>query len=224
MLGTIDGDLNQTLPTNALLHLVMGVDGADLLQLLRENRVLRTLLLAANMVLDLDMILKSVDGDVALSCLSLEGELPTLLFQAKLDDDKFMKNVSNWNDARAKLMGFNFYMKDKENGVCTFQGLPIYFGTHDKRLSISNRQSLAEASAHTDVALSYASEMKGSRIYASLDVRRLLPYLPTREMPARFQVWLKRFDRLSLGVRNVHDIELLLWAPDGIGLEEAINE
>lgn len=223
LLDEIDGDLTRTLPANALFSIVMGVDGEDLVEHLRENKVLRTALLAANMVLDLDMILKSIDGDVALSVFDKDNATPSVLFQAKLDNDKFMKKVGEWNDATSRSMGFSFYAQDNNQAVCMYKGKPVYFGTNDKRLLISDNETLVKATAHTDAKWNLTSEMKGKRIFATLDIAQLFP-LVGKDGLTRFFPMLQLFERLNLSLSSAQDIQLELVAPEGSDLFKELTK
>lgn len=222
-LDVIDGDLSKNMPSNAVCHLAMGVDGEDLLEQLRANRTTRTLMLAANMVLDLDMIVKNIDGDVALSYVDDDGQTPQFLFQAQMDDDKFMKKMKDWNDATARSMGFSFYARDKNNAVCMYQDKPIYFTTKDKCLSISNAEAMARADAHTDAKWNLAPEMKGKRIYATMNLNRVWALTPEyrkgRMIPA-----LQLFERLTFSLRDHQDMTFELMAPKGTDLLKELTK
>lgn len=222
VLDKIDGDLVKTTPPNSLFHIEMGVDGEDLLKLLRENKILRTALLAVNMVIDFDKILKSIDGDVALTCLDFASDMPNLMFQAKLDSDNFMKDVSDWNDASTEAMGLSFYSQGKNNAVCIYGGLPVYFGTRDKRLTISNTEALVKAEAYADVQKKFASDMKGCRIYAMLNLSKLKPVLAVFS-PAAVQ-YLDNFDRVTLRVTDVREIRLDLITRDGVDILKELSK
>jgi len=223
LLDEIDGDLMKTVPANALANIVIGMDGEDLLKRLRENKVTRTALLAANMVFDLDMILKSIDGDVALSLFDNDKATPSLLFQAQLDDDKFMKKVPEWNDATSRSMGFNFYAQNDNQAVCIYQGTPVYFGTNNKRLLISDNESLVKATAHTDAQWNLASEMKGKRIFVTFDVAKLRSTATEKYSNENFTRWLQLFERLNFSMTDAHDMQLELVAPKGTDILKEIK-
>ncbi|MBQ8051139.1 MAG: DUF4836 family protein [Bacteroidaceae bacterium] len=219
----IQGSLVETTPPNALFHLEMGLDGDDLLEILRENKLLRTALLAVNMVIDLDKILKSIDGDISLTCLDFNGhDAPDLLFQADLDSDDFMKNVADWNDVGTRAMGINFYSQDKHNAVCTISGTPIYFGTRNKRLAISNQESLVKAEAHADVLQKFASDMKGNRIYGFLSIDKLRPMLG--QLSPEADEYLGHLDRLTLSVPDSRQMHVDLVLSEGTDLLKLLKE
>ncbi len=222
LLEEIDGDLNQTLPANALFSIVMGVDGEDLVERLRENKVSRTALLAANMVLDLDMILKSLDGDVALSVLNMDNDTPNVLFQAKLDNDKFMKKVGEWNDATSRSMGFSFYAQDNNQAVCMYNGTPIYFGTKDKRLLISDSEAMIRG-GNADAKWSLASEMKGKRLFATLDIAHLFPLLDKNGV-TRFIPLLQHFERMNFSLRDARDVQVELVVSKGTDIFKELTK
>ncbi|MBQ9560211.1 MAG: DUF4836 family protein [Bacteroidaceae bacterium] len=220
--GQIESSLVRTTPPSPLFHMVMNVDGEDLLERLREDKTLRTGLLALNMIFDLDMVVKSIDGDVALTCPEYSEELPSLLFQAEVEDDKFMKKVNDWNDAPTKAMGVNFYSQDSHNAMCTVAGMPVYFGTHDDRLSISNTEALVKADAYADVKAKMADEMKGNRLFAVLNVDKLRPVVG--QYAPESQQFLDLFDRLTLSVPDVREMRFELVTREGVDLLQVLKE
>ena len=176
-----------------------------------------------NMVIDFDKILKNIDGDVALTWLDSSLKTPNLLFQAQLDDDDFMKNVSDWNDASTRAMGLNFYSQNKHNAVCTFSGTPIYFGTHNKLLSISNIEGLVKAEAHHDALPKFSDEVKGNRLYATMFINQIRPLLGT--ISPGVDEYLDKFDRLTLRIPRSRDIRLELTTREGVDiLKELITK
>ena len=228
VLEEIDGDLSKTLPTTAVCHLLLGIDGEDLLEQLRANRLTRTIMLAANMVLDLDMIVKNIDGDVALSMFQDANDADTqhLLFQAKVDDDEFMRNVDNWNDATARSMGFSFYTQGRDAAVCMYSGKPIYFGTRDKRLYITDFEAMTKVGGQEDVKRKMTEEMKGCLAYATWDLRRINSSgQEFRSLPPQAEKWIEGLDRIVFSVRSFQDIKLDIIAPQGTNiLKEIVNE
>ena len=216
-LDKIDGSLLRTTPSNALFHLEIGLDGDDLLHLLRENKILRTGLLALNMVVDLDKIIKTVDGDVSFSVLDFDNSAPSFLFQAQLENDNFMKNVAGWNDAGTQALGVNFYAQDKNNAVCTISGTPVYFGTRNKRLSISNVEALVKAEAYTDELKAFASDMRGNRMYGVLNLSKLSAVNPIGGLE-------RIFDRLTFSMTDSREMHLDLTTRQGVDLMKELKK
>ena len=218
----IKGALVQTTPPNPLFHMEMGIDGEDLIEMMRENNQLRTALLGINMVFDLDMILKAIDGDVALTCLDYADGTPSVLLQAQVENDKFMKKVTDWNDAATRAMGLSFYSQDEQNGVCLFHGMPVYFGTQKKRLSISNTESLVKADGYADVKTKLESEVKGNLLYVTVSVDKARQLVD--EMYPVDVDFLRIFDRLTLTVRDAGQMRIDLVAHEGVDILKELKQ
>ena len=77
-----------------------------LVELLRSHTSTRTALVALNMILDLDQMLKAIDGDVALELLSpasiLSGfklsDISDFCLTAELSNTDFMERASTWGN------------------------------------------------------------------------------------------------------------------------------
>lgn len=218
----IKGALVQTTPPNPLFHMEMGIDGEDLIEMMRENNQLRTALLGINMVFDLDMILKTIDGDMALTCLDYADGTPSVLLQVQVENDKFMKKVTDWNDAATRAMGLSFYSQDEQNGVCLFHGMPVYFGTQKKRLSISNTESLVKADGYADVKTKLESEVKGNLLYVTVSVDKARQLVD--EMYPVDVDFLRIFDRLTLTVRDAGQMRIDLVAHEGVDILKELKQ
>ncbi|MDE7166277.1 MAG: DUF4836 family protein [Bacteroidaceae bacterium] len=216
----IDASLLKTAPSHPAFHLEMGLRGEKLLQLLRENPELRTKLLAANTIFDLDMIVKSIDGDMAVSAQHIGINSLDFLFQARLQDARFMKNVATWDDEIARLAGVRFTALSDNRGSVEFDGRTYHFGTEDHRLFVSNTASLADATAHHDLAYTWADEMKGNVLYARLDfseLRNLLFFIPGARS-------LAVFDHLAVSAASVRECKIELVASEHTDLLQLIRD
>ncbi len=217
----IEGDLLPTTPVNPLFHLAMNVDGEELLGLLRENPEVRTWLVGLNTILDMDMILKSIDGDVALTCPTFNFVETNILLQAELDDKDFMKNVADWNDEVSGKAGVFFYPKDKNNATCVFNGQTFYFGTEGDRLSISNSETLTRATSYSgNEWKAQAADMKKCCLYACLEISNLSTLL--KAVP--YGQSLSAFERLTLSAPTTHELTLELVAPEGTDILKNLIE
>lgn len=216
----IDASLLKTAPSHPAFHLEMGLRGEKLLQLLRENPELRTQLLAANTIFDLDMIVKSIEGDVAVSAKHIGINSLDFLFQAQLQDERFMKNVATWNDELTRLAGVRFTASSDNRGTVEFDGHTYHFGTEGHRLFVSNAASLADVTAHYDLAYTWADEMKGNVLYARLDfseLRNLFYFIPGARS-------LAVFDHLAVSAAGVRECKVELVASEHTDLLQLIRD
>ena len=202
----IDASLFATATPHAFLHLETGIRGEALITLLRKNPETRTKMLGVNMIFDLDMILKSIDGDVSLTLPAFEPFDQSVLVQANITDDKFMENVSSWNEGASENAGVQFLPARNDCYLCAYQNMVCYFGVRDKRLFLSNKERYTLA--QIDAMVKAPEEAKGKRVYAVVDVSRLtdmLFFLPEG---------LKTLQRLTLACQDVNEWTLTLEADE----------
>ena len=215
----VNGSLLKTAPANAFFHIEMGVDGAKLLTLLREYPEVRTKLLLVNTIFDLDMILKSISGDVAISCPKIPLiNKPDVLMQAQLDSDDFMQNVGDWNDDISMAANVRFFSKDALHGLCIAQGERYYFAVSDNVLRISNSEGIAYADAHNDMKYAMEDEMKDCRIYASVNLKGIKPWLQMIPYAGSLAV----FEQLRISVPDAHELKAELVMEEGTDLLKTI--
>ena len=217
ILQPLDGSMLSSAPTNSMLHLELGLKGNKLLRLLRENKVIRTVLLMLNNVFDLDMILNSIDGAMAFSWPKIESD-PVL--QVKLSDDKFMKNVASWNDAVSRAAGFQFYAQDDHRAMLTYKGQPFYFASNKDVLTISTSEAVANAMGQYDGTFKFADEIKGQRLYANIDFSAITNKYMRNSDSYKF---LNAFQRLTISAKNSENLQFQLVLNDGVNLLDLLD-
>lgn len=222
VLQPIDGDLLESTPQNALIHLALGMDGEDMLELLREDQTVRTALLMINALFDFDMMLKNIDGDVSLAMFpptSVGDVAHDFLFQAELDDDKFMKNIMSWNDDVAHDVGVSFYAKDAHHGICKVgNDLELFFATpKGKRLAISNSEARVEKQEARSEK--WETGVKGNRIFFAINPKEL----------NQSGFWgvdvpmLNLFDSFTVGMPRVSEMKIEMTFSEGVDLLKELN-
>lgn len=80
----------------ALLGLFLNGDGKTLLPMLQANKGLQALLAGMNTAIDMDNILRSVDGDVAAIISGYENDKPVVGLLAQLAHTDWLKDVDYW--------------------------------------------------------------------------------------------------------------------------------
>ena len=73
--------------------ILMNMDGGRLLEMMRENSGMQALLAGVNTAIDLDNILRSVDGDLSVFLPVLTGEDIDVVLTAELKSTDFLKDV-----------------------------------------------------------------------------------------------------------------------------------
>lgn len=92
----IKGTLLSAVPGGALFALACGVQGDQYLQVLRSNEEIRTMLFGANTVLDIDKMLRSVDGDLLLGMEAADGAVPAFFLLAEQTSTDWLNDVAYW--------------------------------------------------------------------------------------------------------------------------------
>lgn len=89
----ITDDMLDNLPSNSLCHMFMNAEGNELLKVMQQNRSTQVLLVGANTVVDMDNILRSVNGNIVFSFPNLDGDF---YFKARLHKKDFLADVGYW--------------------------------------------------------------------------------------------------------------------------------
>ncbi len=212
----MDATLFETAIEGAFLHLEAGIEGDKIIELLRKNPETRTKLLGLNMIVDLDMILKSIHGDVAFT-LPRFGLFDTpKLLQANVRDDKFMQNVDSWNEGVTEQTGIRFTPAGGGNYCFTYDYDTYYFGVHHKRLFLTNdEQYVADDRELPTVVL---EDAKGCRIYVQLDISSMadaFSFIPTGNS-------LRGVQGLTMKCKHINDWTITLRAAEGVDILKTI--
>ena len=81
---------------DALLGLFLNGEGTSLLPMFQANKGLQVLLTGMNTAIDMDNILRSVDGDMAAIVSGYENEKPLLGILAQLAHTDWLKDIDYW--------------------------------------------------------------------------------------------------------------------------------
>lgn len=95
----IKGDYVRSMSKGDVLGMFLNVDGTKFHQLITQNRSLTALLAGINTAIDMDNILKSVDGDLALVSSSLGKDNLHLMMAARLGGAPWLQDVDYWKQS-----------------------------------------------------------------------------------------------------------------------------
>ncbi len=172
---------------HSTVFLNFGVDGTKLLELLRQNEALRTKLLAANMLFDLDMIVKSIRGQVTFASCDSRPFSGEHLIEAQITDDSFMQNIPSWNEGLSQYAGVQFLPARNDTYLFAWQDYAYYFGTHNGKLFLTNTDRYTQVANIEPVVDSL--KPNGEKLYASMNVQKMLEgmkdLLPNVRLPQR---------------------------------------
>ncbi len=91
-----------TLENDAMAALLLNAKGEKLLELLRSNKDSQMILAGINTTIDMDNILRCVDGDFMLMLSSLQGQRAEIALGAQLKSTQFLKDVGYWKSSCPK--------------------------------------------------------------------------------------------------------------------------
>lgn len=166
---------------NALLSMVCSVDGNTFIQQLRNNDTFRSLLIGLNTALDLDMMLKSIKGDMLMTIPYANDKKMSFQMVADAPDANWLSDVDYWKKSCPKgttitdwnghksfhfaSEDYNMYFGHKDNGQ-------IFFGS-DENLALS-----AGAPATKQLSNSVINTIKGKRLCLVIGVEGLAKAQP----------------------------------------------
>lgn len=214
--GTVNAAFADYVPEDALLWGCLNVDGANLLEELRQIPSLRTALIGLNMTFDADRIISSMKGDVAITVKSAAWNASgNYLLSAQLENDDFLNGSDSWGKS---VLG-NSLMEFRSLGNQTFSvawdDTPQYFGVKGGDTFFLTSDAAWGRDMHavkTRTLDAWKSEMKDSRLFLwlNLDMARRLS---GDMIPAGMDV-AERFDALTVAMLDTRHITLKVCAKD----------
>lgn len=96
VLRKIEGKYTASVPSTAAFCVQMNAEGKALLSLLKDNKALQAVLAGINTAIDMDNIIRSIDGDVCLTLLNYGERNKELQMSAKLANSDFLKDIDYW--------------------------------------------------------------------------------------------------------------------------------
>lgn len=214
LLRPIHGDLTDYAHGENVLWMAANLKGESLLELLRSHLAVRTVLVALNFVIDADRILESVDGDIALEIMNVDGSFENMggSLTAQVANTDFLSGASKWGNKYVAVQA----LSSTEYSLA-LPDMPMFFSVKDNVFHLGSERSLpTEGNAYLRAE---SRNIKGARFYATIDLRALsvepLPYSSTL---------LKDFERLNIKMERAGKIFFTLNAPKGTNiLKELLN-
>lgn len=217
LLRPIQGSLLDQGHSSPVLWVTAGLKGDRLLTLLRQNPTIRTHLIALNMCVDADMMLRSIDGDVSLSVpsISLGFKLPTALLTAKLSNKDFLHNVDSWKTGLATDAGVRFRVLRDNDFHLSAGNVNAFFGVRGDQLYITSDARLAEQACRpvsTPSLQGLLPQMKNQVFFATFDASAFMKSLgllaQLLSSDSSILKAVNAIERINLSASNSHDITL----------------
>jgi len=136
----IKGKYVMSMPDDAVAGVFMNVDGNKFLPMVRSNKGLQQLLLGINAAIDMDNIIKSVNGDLSLVMPSFSDSNLKLTMAAQLAHSKWLADVGYWKESCPK--GSSIADWGKNAYYYTDGKTSFYFGVSDDNQFYSGSDEL----------------------------------------------------------------------------------
>lgn len=139
----IKGTYVKSMPADALAGIFMNVNGKDFLPMLQSNKGLQALLMGINTAIDMDNIIRSVDGDMSIVLSSMSDNEIKMMMGAQLGHSGWLADVDYWKQSCPKGSAIGNWGK---NAFCYSDGkTSFYFGvTDDRQFFSGTEESMAE--------------------------------------------------------------------------------
>ena len=140
VLRPIQGRYAQMLPADNFFNIIFNTDGEKFLSEIQDMDFFKPLLASANAALDVNNIIKSIDGEVVISyfgdIVSLNGSQFSLI--AELSHSQWLKDVGYWKTSCPKGSEIKDWGKDS---YCYINGKELfYFGVVSEQKNASSQQ------------------------------------------------------------------------------------
>lgn len=222
--GSMKGSFMHDVPTDALAWGSMNIDGEMLLEQLRKSSVVRTLLIGLNMGIDADMIIRSIQGDMAVTVCSLDEEADSsFVLAAQLKNKDFLNEVDYWKESALKQGRMKIRDLGNDRFYLTTENLHTYLGVEENILYLTPSEAMSRGSSQkkTDTLKEWEDEIASSRYFFWVNLYRLMQQPALKTMLGRepeHSYWLKKiqlFDELVIRSSDVYHVSLELNAPKG---------
>jgi len=166
----IQGSLTDYAHAESLFWMAVNLKGEDFLQLLRSHPTVRTALVAMNFVMDVDLILESIDGDIAVEIMNGGGLYANMggSLTAQVVNTDFLKGAKSWGHdyLRVQPLSATEYLLE-------IPDMPLFFSVKDKTFHLGSERAMStEGNAYLREE---RSDIQGARFYATIDLKSL-PY------------------------------------------------
>lgn len=122
----IQGKYVGSMPAGALMGMFVNVDGKDYIKLLQNNKGMQALLAGINAAVDMDNIIRSVNGDMSIIIPSYSDDNLQLSMAAQLGNKNWLGDVDYWKQSCPK--GGKIVDWEKDSYYYTDGKTSFYFG------------------------------------------------------------------------------------------------
>jgi hypothetical protein len=171
--GTIEGKYIERMSDNAVIWMGTNVKGEWALKKLKESQSAKEMLFMLERAVDIEQMLRAVDGDVALE-LQMKNfdpeNAPEYLVYAELKNSDFLADVNDWKESM-KDYGMSMRDKGENQYVLTMDDESYLWGVQDQNLFFSSANAVQGKGTKSLEA--QKSDIKNSKCYIYVDMEKV---------------------------------------------------
>ena len=171
----ITGRYTGNMPGRTLCSIFMNVDGHDFVTMMHNSKSLGVLLAGVNTAIDMDNILRSVNGEMAIGVEELSETGIKISMAAQLADEKFLRDVDYWK--KSCQPGNSISDCGKKRYVFRSKDNQFWFGVSDsKEFYASSEESVADnilGQAESQLPDEVRKQINGQRLCIVINANQL---------------------------------------------------
>jgi len=171
----ITDEFLENIDASSLFALFMNVDGGKYISMLHDNKPVQVLLAGLNMAVDMDNIIRSVDGDMVLASSGYDGDMMQVQLGARLKKRDFLADVPYWKQSCPAGCSISDWGKDayRYDGG----GFDFYFGVSaDGRFYAGSTAEMARGileKSSAPLSAEIRAALRGQRLGLMLNVAEM---------------------------------------------------
>ena len=179
----------------------LGVEGQWLLdECLKDNKDIKGTLFMLERCVDIEQMLRSVDGDITFTIGNFIFSEPNISAMARVKETKFLSDVDYWQKS-IKDYGMSMdRLSDNDYVVHLGDGKRLYWGVNDKDLYMSN---IGRPTLDSDQWSSLADDIKSSYFYLVADLQQIGDMIDEEEL-----AFLKSLDKLMFKIKSSTELDI----------------
>ena len=179
----------------------LGVDGKWLLdECLKDNNDIKGTLFMLERCVDIEQMLRSVDGDITFSIGNFIFSEPNISVMARVKETKFLSDVDYWQKSMKDYGMSMDRLSDNDYVVHLGDGKRLYWGVNDKDLYMSN---IGRPTLDSDQWSSLADDIKSSYFYLVADLQQIGDMIDEEEL-----AFLKSLDKLMFKIKSSTELDI----------------
>lgn len=171
----IENDFVANVADSSALVSFMNVDGKEFIRLLHSSRTFQALLAGMNMAVDMDNIIRGINGDFVITVPDFIAGKPSLQIGAELGSKSFLEDVSYWKESCPK--GTEIRSTGKDEFCYTGGDISFCFGVNGMRFyagsSVDNARAMLSTS-NAPVSSVVKNVIKGQRLVIVANLNSLI--------------------------------------------------